>query len=112
MEGTSFLEQAKALEAHATSVLAAFDVDSVSLDERKLIQTLKRLLIDARLDARDYEYAETRLEQLRLGATARKTFERLRQTIVAASERNVFSAVDVAHLTAQIEYMIANIRQE
>ena len=112
MESESLLKQATVLQGQLNGILSAFDIDEFSPEERKLTHLIKRLAIDARLDARDFEYAETRLEQTRLGATAVKTLERLRQAILAASEHNLFSAIDVAQITAHIEYMISKIRQE
>jgi hypothetical protein len=70
---------------------------------------LKNDLIDARLDIRDYELSETREDQLRRARDANKRLERIRKSILAASEYNVFNAVDVAQLTAQLEQIIENL---
>ncbi len=60
-------------------------------------------MADARLDVRDYEYAQARSEQLEHAEAGKKRLEQLRQAVLTASEYNVFSAIDVAHTTATIE---------
>ena len=63
---------------------------------------LKRDMADARLDIRDYELAETKTEQERLGKDAARRLSSVQQSILAASQYNVFSAIEVAQLSAQI----------
>ena len=96
----------KALETQLNGVLSSLDVFELPAAERKLVDRLRRDITDARLDTRDYELSETRDEQLRKAADAKKRLERLRREILAASEYNVFSAVDVAQLSAQLEQIM------
>jgi hypothetical protein len=49
-------------------------------------------------------------EQLNNAKKARKYLDQARTQILRASEFDVFGAVDVAHLTAQIEQLKANMK--
>jgi len=100
----------KSLETQLSGILSAIDVYDLPAQEAKIISTLKREMVDARLDTRDYELSETRDEQLKNGKVAKKRLAHIRKNILAASEYNVFSPVDVAQLSAQIEQIIENIR--
>lgn len=100
----------KSLETQLGGILSAIDVYDLPAQEAKIISMLKREMVDARLDARDYELSETRDEQLKNAKVAKKRLDHIRKNILAASEYNVFSPVDVAQLSAQIEQIIENIR--
>lgn len=75
-----------------------------------MVSSLKREMADARLDARDYELSETRAEQLENAAHAKKRIEDIRKAVLTASEKNLFSAIDVAHITAQLEQASSFLR--
>jgi len=105
----SLLALAKELETQLQQAVQASDIDSLLPGERELLRHVKRLIADARLDVRDYEYADTRAEQLKLAAAARKRFERLEQGILEASKSSLFSAVDVAALSAASQEIIAGL---
>jgi hypothetical protein len=100
----------KQLETQLNSTLSQIDVYDLPAKEAKLINTLKRDIVDARLDTRDYELSETREEQLKNAKVAKKRLEHIRKNILAASEYNVFGPVDVAQLSAQIEQIIDYIQ--
>ena len=99
----------KSLEIRVNATLSALDIYRLDVAERKTVRGLKSELNDARLDIRDYELSETREEQLKNAKHAVKRLERVRRLILAASEYNVFSSVDVAQLTAELEQIIENI---
>ena len=105
----SLFDQSKDIVTRLGVSISGHDFDSFLAPERQLLSAIKRLAIDAKLDVRDYEYAETRTEQIVLGKTGVKRLEELRKTLVAASEYNLFSAIDVAQLSAQIEQLISRI---
>ena len=98
------------LVTQLTGVLSAVDVYGLPPKEAKLIATLKREAADARLDTRDYELSETRQLQLKNARAAKKRLDHVRKHILAVSEYNIFSAIDVAQLSAQIEQIIENIQ--
>lgn len=109
MAGKSLFEQAKELETQIGGILSVYDIADMPQAEREFATALKHQLIDARLDARDYEYAETRAEQLTVATGAKKRLEQLEKTIAKASEHNLFSAVDVAQLSARIQQISAGM---
>jgi len=100
----------KNLETQLNGLLAAIDLYALPVGERKLVTVLRREVTDARLDIRDYELSETRAEQLDNAKQAKERLERMRKTILAISEYNIFSAVDVAQLTAQLDQIIEALR--
>lgn len=110
MENASPLALVKQVEAHLISILSAIDLYVLPAKENKLITTLRREIVDARLDVRDYELSEARVEQLENARIASNRLEQVRKNILSASEYNVFSAVDVSQLTAQIEQVIEDLK--
>ncbi len=105
----SITDKARDIEARITSVLSALDIDGLPLTERNLVEQIKRVAVDARLDARDYQYAETRAEQLTLAIAAKKRYQLLQRHILKASEQNMFSAIEIAQLSAHIEQLMNNM---
>ena len=101
----SVFEQIKALDTHVNGIVSAFDIDALMPDERKILALIKRQLTDTRLDVRDYEYADTRAEQQRYAKTAHKTLDAVQSTLLQASEHNLFGAIDIAHISAQIQHI-------
>ena len=99
----------KALDTQLRGTLSRLDVASLPLSEQKVVRALRNDLTDARLDVRDYELSETREEQLRKAKEAKARLSKVRKEILTASEYNVFSAVDVAQLSAQIEQIIEKL---
>lgn len=106
MTNSTPLGLAKELEARIQVLASSFDIDSLPGEQQKLLALIRRQATDARLDVREYEYAETRMEQQELGTAARKRLEELRKNILKASEYNLFGSIDVAQLSAQIEQLI------
>jgi hypothetical protein len=102
MEKSPFL-RIKQLEIHINGILSSVDLYELERTQQKIVVALKRELVDARLDIRDYELSETRNEQLENAKNARKRIDTLRMQILSASEYDLFGAVDVAQLTAQLD---------
>lgn len=101
MENTSpFLAMQRA-ERQIKAHLRAVDLESLEQTEKKAANGLRRLVVDARLDVRDYELSETREEQIKYMLEAKKRLEKLRMAILAAG--SAFSPADVAQLTAELE---------
>lgn len=110
MDNASIFSQTKALDVHIHGILSVIDVDALMPDEREVIALIKRQLGDARLDVRDYEYAETRQDQIRLKDAARSTLQAVQKMVLKASEYNIFGAIDVAHISARIEQIIKRLQ--
>lgn len=91
------------LETRLNGMLSGMDVLALERPLQKIVLGLKQQLVDARLDIRDYELSETRDEQLRYARSSKQRLDDLKRAILSASEYNVFSAIDVAQLSAQLE---------
>jgi hypothetical protein len=77
---------------------------------RTALVKLNQSLDGARTYSQDYELSEMRDEQLDNAKKAKKYLEQARQAILRASEFNIFGAIDVAHLTAQIDQAKADLK--
>lgn len=89
------------VEAELKVVIRGIDSDQLDAGEKKAVTNIRRLMVDARLDIRDYELSETREEQLKCAAAAKKKTEKLQANILSAGP--VFGPADVAQLSAQLE---------
>lgn len=101
---------AKRLEADIRQVLRKTDQAKIELKYRNALADLRQNLVDIRIYINAYEFSEERQEQLDNSKTAKKWLERARQNILKASEGNIFGAIDVAHLTAQIDQLIGELK--
>ena len=109
MPAESVYLSAKQIEADIARLFAAIDLQALDTNARDVAKNLKRNASDARLDVRDYDFAETRAEQAQLGKEARVRLEAVHQGILDASQYNMISAVDVAELTARIDYLLERL---
>ena len=91
-------------------ILRKVDQNLLEARARAAIARLGQALIDSRVYSRDYEVSETRDEQLANSKKAGKYLEQARQAILKASEYDVFGAVDVAQMTAQIDQAKAELK--
>jgi CRISPR/Cas system-associated endonuclease Cas1 len=105
----SLLDEAKGLAGHVGTILSAFDISELPQRERDLVVQLKNQLIDVRLDVQAYEYAQTRAEQQAAARDAKERLQVVQETILAASQHNIFGAVDVAQLSAVTEHIISRL---
>jgi hypothetical protein len=103
-------ELVKQVERQVNSVLRRTDWAAVNGAGRKAVDELRQSLSDAKIYARDYELSEMRDEQLDNFKKAKKYLGLARRQILRASEFDVFSAIDVAHLTAQIDQAGADLK--
>lgn len=105
----SLTNRMKEIEMRLAAVLSSQDADNLPLAERELLTALKHWAIDARLEVRDYEYAETRPSQQRHAKEGKRLLGLLLAGIVKASEYNIFGPVDVAQLTAELDDVAARL---
>ncbi|MDB5183311.1 MAG: hypothetical protein JWO47_1095 [Candidatus Saccharibacteria bacterium] len=89
------------LELQIKSVVQPLDMDELTEVTRKAVRSLKQLVVDAKLDARDYEFSDTRADQVRNAVAAKNRIKLIEVIILNAPD--VFSAVDTAHITAKLE---------
>jgi hypothetical protein len=110
MTDISLLEQAKELEAQVTRLFTVHDITTLPHVQKELVNTVKHQLVDARLDIRDFEYAQSRVEQLEYAAESRPRLEELHRNILKASEYGLLSAIDIAHVSARLQQLQSHLR--
>ena len=110
MEAKSAGQLWQGVAMQLTSLLSAIDVDALEAEARRTVLLLKRLVGDVRLDIRDYEFAEDRVELQKASQRAIKRLEKSRATILRVSEYDLLSAVDVALLSAKLDQLIEYLR--
>lgn len=109
MQHASPYDMAKTIERALTSVLSGIDVANLDPGPGSIVGALKRQATDMRLEVRDYELAETRAEQIERARDGRQRLEDLRKHILAASQYDLFSAIEVAQVSAHIDRLIGNL---
>ena len=108
MENTSPFLAMQKTEAHIKALLRSMDTDLMEPAEKKVVATLRRLSVDARLDIRDYELSETRDEQLKCAAKAKRRLLQLEKALLSTGQ--IFGAADIAQLSAQLAQISAWLR--
>jgi hypothetical protein len=98
-----------ALGAQISNILSPIDMHALPQATQKVMLPVRQQIIDARLDVRDYELADTRVEQQVLARTAKGRLETLQASILTASSHGIFGAADVAELSARIQQIISKL---
>lgn len=101
---------AKRLEAEVRMILRPVDIYKLEPAMRETTGNLRQNLADARVYTNDYELSETREEQTLNAKRAKHWLNGARADILIASQYDIFSAIDVAHLSAQIEQIIGSLQ--
>jgi hypothetical protein len=110
MERVSPYELCKRVEGQLQAKLSGLDIPSLSHDTQAIVQTLRQTIIDARLTVQEYTFAETREEQAKAAREAQEYLAQAQKGILAASSHSIFGAVDVAHLSANIEQITDRLK--
>lgn len=97
----------KQLGTQLNQILRRLNRSGLSSKEQAALTKAVQDLATARIYAADYELSETREEQLENAKTAKKWLADANKNILAVS--HIFSAIDVAHLTAQIDQTIGKL---
>lgn len=100
----------KRLDGEIRQILRNQDVSRLPAKQRGLLANLDQDLVDARKYVNAYELSETREEQLDNAKVARSWLSKARKCILSASEHDIFGAVDVASLSAQIDTIKDNLK--
>jgi hypothetical protein len=95
----------KRLEADIRLVLRKVNESKLDRKYRNALAELRQNLIDIRIYTNAYDFSEMREEQLENATAARKWLDSAHQQILKTSEIDIFSPIDVAQLTAQIDKM-------
>ena len=106
MEGSP-LKLMQGLNTQFSAILSPIDMHSLPRETRELVLPIRQQIIDARLDIRDYELAETRTEQLRLRGSAVERLTGLQERVLTASSHGIFGPADVAQISAHIQQIIS-----
>lgn len=89
------------LERRVKITLREVERDKLHKAEKAQFDKIKLALTQLKLDVRDYEYAETRAEQMKWGKIARHNLKALEQGVLTLG--TVFGAADTAEIGAQID---------
>jgi ribosome-binding factor A len=100
----------KRIDGQLNTIIRGINWEKINEKGRKAVAELRQDLANARVYAQDYELSEMREEQLGNAKKAKKYLSRGRAAILRASEFDVFSAIDVAHLSAQIDQLIGDLQ--
>jgi hypothetical protein len=100
----------KRLEADVRQILRKTDAAKLERKYREALTQLRQNLVDIRIYVNAYEFSEERPEQLENVKAAKKWLNQARQNILKSSEADVFGAAEVAHLTAQIDQVKADLK--
>ncbi|MBX4201891.1 hypothetical protein KW803_03300 [Candidatus Saccharibacteria bacterium] len=110
MNSKSPSARVKDIEGQVNRILRRVNMDEVPEKGRRAISELKQNLIDSRIYTQDYELSEMRQEQLDNAKKAKKWLNSSRAQVLRASEFDVFGAIDVAQLSAEIETVIVDLK--
>ena len=100
----------KDLDRQLRSILRPIDVLKLNKSLRDTLSGMQQDLSDARVYASDYELSETREQQLENAKQAKKYLNKVNRTILGASEHDIFSPLDVAHLAAAVDQIKADLK--
>jgi len=100
----------KQIDGQVDRLLRQIELSEVGEKGRKAVAELRQNLADARIYTQDYELSEMREEQIDNSRKAKKWLDKAHQQILRASEFNVFGPIDVAHLTALIDQVKADLK--
>jgi DNA-binding FrmR family transcriptional regulator len=107
----SLLKQFTSVVGQVGAILNRLDIDSIDRPALKLIGTIKHLLADTRLDIRDWEMSEHRAEMEANGTQAIERLEQARAAILLASEWNIFTAIEIAEISARFDVFIRELKK-
>lgn len=97
----SLMEQMQQIDRRVKAMLRTANIDELDREELHVLKQLKQHSNEARLDVREYEYAETRLEQEKAAVKARRNLAKLEKSILQLS--SIFGPADTADLGAHID---------
>lgn len=107
----SLLMRFTSVAGQVGAILNRLDLDMLDRSDMKLVGTIKHLLADTRLDIRDWEMSDSRVELEKNAREALKRLGQVRASILLASEHDLFSAIDIAQISAQFDHFEIELRQ-
>ncbi len=103
----SLTDQVQQIDRRIKAMLRMMDTDELNKEELHVLKQLKQYCNETRLDVREYEYAETRLEQQKAGVKAHRNLAKLEKSILQLS--SIFGPADTAELGAQIDALRSDL---
>jgi hypothetical protein len=100
----------KRLEADVRQILRKVNEAKLERKYRNALTDLRQNLVDIRIYTNAYEFSEERPEQMDNAKQAKQWLAEARKNILKVSEKDIFSAIDVAHLSAQIEQILGSLK--
>jgi hypothetical protein len=100
----------KRLEADVRQILRKTDEAKLERKYRNALTELRQNLVDIRIYTNAYEFSEEQPEQLQNAKITKEYLQQARAHILKASEADIFSAIDVAHLSAQIDQLTEGLK--
>ena len=104
------LQQLQQIETAVRSILMAILDEDLPAAGRRAVREIRQTMVQARKALRDYEREEDARLQASLLPESITGLEQVRHNILDASQYDVFSAIDVAHVTATIDQLIDRLR--
>lgn len=90
-------------------MLRAHDLRKLPIKQRTTLTNLMQNFENTRIYANVFEVSEEPKDHHKNAQQVRKWLEQARKNILSASEFNIFGAVDVASLSAQIEQLLSEL---
>jgi hypothetical protein len=110
-ENQSLLKQFTTIVGQIGSILNRFDQDTLDRPALRLVGTIKHLLADTRLDIRDWEMSDSRAEMQQNARQAIERLEQARTGILMASEQNIFTAIEIAEVSARFDVIVRELKK-
>ncbi len=110
-DSQSLLKQFTSIVGQIGAILNRLDLYLLDRTSLKLVGTIKHLLADTRLDIRDWEMSDSRIDMQKNAQQALERLEQARASILAASEQNFFSAIEIAEISAQFDVVVRELRK-
>ncbi len=98
---------AQQIDRRVKGILRAVDLEQLTRDERELVKQMRLACNEIRLDVRDYEYAQTRVEQTKWIKIARHNMKAFETILLSLGD--IFGPADVAELSAHLHTMEARL---
>ena len=103
MAGESAYVMVRRIDGEISRILSDIDLHEHDAKVRDRVHALKRELTELCGEVRDYELAETLAEQQMLGRKARKRLIDIEEFLLALSQHDIFSPIEVVELSARID---------
>ncbi len=99
----SLTQAVQQIDRQIKGILRQVDVESLGRTEQHGCKQIKLACNEIRLDVRDYEYAQSRAEQVKWARLAKHNIRALEAHILLLGD--VFGPADVALLSAQLDVL-------